>query len=327
MLTLVAFLLPPDAGEKIGLTITILLSLTVFQLIVADMVPSTSLAVPLVGVYFACVMFMCTLSVIMAVFVLNMHHRSPDMHTMPSWIQTMICGWLAWALRMSRPGQPLSRRLLMRRAGIRRLEARCPPSISLLANVVDDPSDQYSALPSVLLPTTDNCCSEAAARRGRSDRWQQPTPYTIDITSSVPTSRRDRQQLQQQQLQHLPRSHQPKVSRSTTTSTDSPPRSPGGGGCCGCCCCRSHRHNAAAALAGGGSELGAVLRELRHITGVLRDDEADKQETNDWKFAAMVVDRLCFYAFSFYLVVVTAAIFLAAEAQKLDDDGAAASQG
>ncbi|ESO00131.1 hypothetical protein HELRODRAFT_93060, partial [Helobdella robusta] len=68
------------------LGITILLSLSVFQLIVADMVPATSMAVPLVGVYFACVMIMCTMSVIMTVIVLNFHHRSPDMYVMPTWV-------------------------------------------------------------------------------------------------------------------------------------------------------------------------------------------------------------------------------------------------
>ena len=48
-LALLTFLLPPDAGEKVSLGITVLLSLSVFSLIVADSVPSTSLAVPLVG--------------------------------------------------------------------------------------------------------------------------------------------------------------------------------------------------------------------------------------------------------------------------------------
>jgi len=36
------------------------------------------------GIYFACVMIICSLSVVMAVLVLNVHNRSPDAHTMPA---------------------------------------------------------------------------------------------------------------------------------------------------------------------------------------------------------------------------------------------------
>jgi len=40
------------------------------------------------GVYFACVMIMCTISVTTTVVVLNFHHRSPEMYEMPGWVGT-----------------------------------------------------------------------------------------------------------------------------------------------------------------------------------------------------------------------------------------------
>ena len=40
------------------------------------------------GVYFGTVMLMCTLSVIMTIIVLNLHHRSPDMYEMPTWVSS-----------------------------------------------------------------------------------------------------------------------------------------------------------------------------------------------------------------------------------------------
>lgn len=44
-----AFILPPDSGDKISLSITVFLALTVFIMVVMDNLPSTSQAVPFLG--------------------------------------------------------------------------------------------------------------------------------------------------------------------------------------------------------------------------------------------------------------------------------------
>ena len=48
-LSVLVFYLPSDSGEKVSLSISILLSLTVFFLLLAEIIPSTSLSVPLLG--------------------------------------------------------------------------------------------------------------------------------------------------------------------------------------------------------------------------------------------------------------------------------------
>ena len=48
-LSLVVFLIPIDAGEKMSLGITILLSFSVFMLILSDNTPQTSENVPVLG--------------------------------------------------------------------------------------------------------------------------------------------------------------------------------------------------------------------------------------------------------------------------------------
>ena len=48
-LALLVFYLPPDSGEKVSLGITVLLSFSVFLLLVAENVPKTSEYVPLIG--------------------------------------------------------------------------------------------------------------------------------------------------------------------------------------------------------------------------------------------------------------------------------------
>ena len=51
LLSLLAFCLPPDAGEKVTLGITVLLSYSVFMLLVAESMPQTSEYLPLIGTY------------------------------------------------------------------------------------------------------------------------------------------------------------------------------------------------------------------------------------------------------------------------------------
>ncbi|EDW27382.1 GL21259 [Drosophila persimilis] len=106
-MALLGFTLPPDSGEKLSLGVTILLSLTVFLNMVAETMPATSDAVPLLGTYFNCIMFMVASSVVSTILILNYHHRNADTHEMSEWIRIVFLCWLPWILRMSRPGRPL----------------------------------------------------------------------------------------------------------------------------------------------------------------------------------------------------------------------------
>ena len=92
-----------DSGEKIALCISILLSLTVFFLLLADIIPPTSLVVPLIGKYLLFTMVLVSLSIIVTVVVLNVHFRSPSTHTMAPWVQRMFLVLLPRLLCMRRP--------------------------------------------------------------------------------------------------------------------------------------------------------------------------------------------------------------------------------
>ncbi|XP_029980519.1 neuronal acetylcholine receptor subunit alpha-7-like [Sphaeramia orbicularis] len=104
-LALLVFLLPADSGEKISLGITVLLSLTVFMLLVAEIMPATSDSVPLIAQYFATTMVIVGLSVIATVLVLQFHHHDPAGSKMPKWTHVFLLNWCAWFLRMKRPGE------------------------------------------------------------------------------------------------------------------------------------------------------------------------------------------------------------------------------
>jgi len=146
---------------------------------------------------------------------------------------------------MSRPGRDLSRHFLQCKARMRDLEAKTPPSVSLISNVKDVDN---------AIPIND-----------------------FVVKTGTPSFQR---------------------------SLDGRPPSTGYG-------------NHVVSTSGMRSELLAILSELRYITKKIKDDLDTEEETNDWKFAAMVVDRLCFWIFSLYLVGATVVIFTAPSFHKL----------
>ena len=102
-LTVLTFYLPSDSGEKVALCISILLSLTVFFLLLAELIPPTSLIVPLIGKYLLFTMILVTLSIVVTVVVLNIHFRSPLTHQMPPWVRRVFLQVLPKLLWMRRP--------------------------------------------------------------------------------------------------------------------------------------------------------------------------------------------------------------------------------
>ncbi|XP_071440786.1 neuronal acetylcholine receptor subunit alpha-7-like [Hetaerina americana] len=232
-MAVLGFTLPPDSGEKLSLGVTILLSLTVFLNMVAETMPATSDAVPLLGTYFNCIMFMVASSVVSTILILNYHHRNADTHDMSTWIKLVFLQWLPWILRMSRPGQQDSRKSLQ----MRELELKERSSKSLLANVLDIDDD---------------------FRHGGA---LQPSdhPHHHHHTEESPSA--------------LAAAHN---------------------------CLGPHR------------ELSLILKELRVLTDKLRKEDEAAEVTNDWKFAAMVVDRLCLIIFTLFTIIATIAVLFSA---------------
>ena len=90
-LTVLVFYLPSDEGEKLSLSTSVLVSLTVFLLVIEEIIPSSSKVIPLIGEYLLFIMIFVTLSIIVTVFVINVHHRSSSTyHPMSPWVKTLF---------------------------------------------------------------------------------------------------------------------------------------------------------------------------------------------------------------------------------------------
>ena len=57
-----------------------------FFVLISEIIPSTSLAVPLLGKYLLFTMFLVGLSVLVTIVILNMHYRKPSTHKMAPWV-------------------------------------------------------------------------------------------------------------------------------------------------------------------------------------------------------------------------------------------------
>ncbi|XP_054569288.1 neuronal acetylcholine receptor subunit alpha-5 [Eptesicus fuscus] len=91
LLTALVFYLPSHEGEKISLCTSVLVSLTVFLLVIEEIIPSSSKVIPLIGEYLVFTMIFVTLSITVTVFAINIHHRAPSTHhAMAPWVRRVF---------------------------------------------------------------------------------------------------------------------------------------------------------------------------------------------------------------------------------------------
>ena len=91
-----SFILPPETGERVGLSITVLLAMTVFQQLTSSIFPSFDF--PLLGQYYFATSMEISLSLIATAIVINFSFRR---HTkMPRWVRKLFLEWLSRLVRL-----------------------------------------------------------------------------------------------------------------------------------------------------------------------------------------------------------------------------------
>lgn len=79
-------------GERISLSITILLAMTVFMLVVAETIPPTSDHIPLIAKFYMAGMIEMAVALVWTCYILKYYHS--DCMEMPSWVRKYILGYL-----------------------------------------------------------------------------------------------------------------------------------------------------------------------------------------------------------------------------------------
>ena len=102
-LSVLVFYLPSSSGEKIALGIYVLVALLVFYLLLIELIPPTSLVIPLLGKYLLFTLILVNISIVLTIFILNLHHRKPSTHKMPIWMRRTFIEILPKFLMIERP--------------------------------------------------------------------------------------------------------------------------------------------------------------------------------------------------------------------------------
>lgn len=90
------FILPAESGERVGLGITILLSMAVFQELTSEKLPSSSEHFPLLAMYYSVSIMEIGTALGATCIILNFHHRNTRM---PKWFHKIVLEWIAKLVR------------------------------------------------------------------------------------------------------------------------------------------------------------------------------------------------------------------------------------
>ncbi|KAG7481658.1 neuronal acetylcholine receptor subunit alpha-3-like [Solea senegalensis] len=302
-LTVLVFYLPSDCGEKITLCISVLLSLTVFLLVITETIPSTSLVIPLIGEYLLFTMIFVTLSIVITVFVLNVHYRTPKTHTMPYWVRSVFLGLLPRVMFMTRPERDPEKVTVADCVHTAHVRPRAVHS----TNILQKPYNPQALASSVVSTLTNR------------QRLYNNTELSNLNNLSIDPGKDAVSGLLGCEGHCSCCWHQ----RSTKLPADS------GGGSGGLGCQGILTGGSAVGLGGGSQcsssesldggiisllpfspEVREAIEDVKNIAENMRRQNEAKEVQDDWKYVAMVIDRIFLWVFVLVCILGTAGLFL-----------------
>ncbi|TKR73867.1 hypothetical protein L596_021121 [Steinernema carpocapsae] len=241
-LSMAVFFLPTDSGEKMTLTISVLLSIVVFLLLVSKILPPTSSTIPLMAKYLLLTFVLNVITILVTVIIINVYFRGPTTHRMPNWVRSTFLVVMPKLLCMQRPKQakrknvkqqPEVKNGMMALPGLGEFTVN-PAQHHPLCPSSDHHKLTQTSLHHPLCPSKEHYnCTDAPA---------------IELTAS--------ESLRQ-------------IERDSATSAFYP--------------------LSADAL--------RAIDAIEYITDHLKQDDEFKMYRDDWKYVAMIIDRLLLYVF------------------------------
>ncbi|KAF7699321.1 neuronal acetylcholine receptor subunit alpha-3 [Silurus meridionalis] len=292
-LTVLVFYLPSDCGEKVTLCISVLLSLTVFLLVITETIPSTSLVIPLIGEYLLFTMIFVTLSIVITVFVLNVHYRTPKTHSMPRWVRHVFLSLLPRIMFMTRPERGPGKHKSFR-ASHRSCSLHPPNTFPQHMNKQHGLPGSLSRRTPLLLSTELNTLSEAVkATSSFLCRDGRCTCCMRQLSTKLPTDGTG-------------------VAGVGTSGAISGAAIIVGSGAGGSSPCSSSD-----SLDGGlltlctlSPEVQDAIESVKYIAENMKLQNEAKEVQDDWKYVAMVIDRIFLWVFILVCILGTAGLFL-----------------
>jgi len=271
-LCVLVFYLPAEAGEKVTLGISILLSLVVFLLLVSKILPPTSLVLPLIAKYLLFTFIMNTVSILVTVVIINWNFRGPRTHSMPNWIRVVFIKYLPIFLFMRRPKKTRLRWMMeMQGQTTRRLP---PPTTGY-----DSPERRMPAPP---IP----------------GHFSPPPPELPKHLSRGPSREHIPEQMKNKiEVMELSDMHNPtcKLHASQSFEDHSPVR---------------ERRTSDVSDIFLSPEAYKATQAVEFIAEHLRNEDEYVQIREDWKFVAMVVDRAQLWIFFLVTTIGTVGILM-----------------
>ncbi|KAK3699895.1 hypothetical protein QZH41_016559, partial [Actinostola sp. cb2023] len=102
VMVLLSFVLPPEAGERISLGITVLMAMAIFQELTSEKLPVESTHTPLLAQYYSSAIAEIGLALLATSIILNFHYRKTRM---PTCLRTIIFSYLGPIVRLRNKAQ------------------------------------------------------------------------------------------------------------------------------------------------------------------------------------------------------------------------------